>query len=151
MRYFTFRPGLPNLSCLQSQREGCFPELPAGAITSGHQGAEGRGGLKWPEVRGRATCEYWMLKMAWDLLLASWLWVAAVIRLARPSSSRSVACLQSVTTCWDRSDGKGRKNTAQRERRRGEPQHGVQWERAFPLITTSSTRFECDHALIIDI
>lgn len=54
------------------------------------------------------TCEYWMLKMAWDLLLASWLWVAAVIRLAMPSSSRSMACLQSVTTCWDKSDGKQR-------------------------------------------
>lgn len=49
-----------------------------------------------------------MLKMAWDLLLASWLWVAAVIRLAMPSSSRSMACLQSVTTCWDKSDGKQR-------------------------------------------
>lgn len=46
-----------------------------------------------------------MLKMAWDLLLASWLWVAAVIRLVMPSSSRSMACLQSVTTCCDKSDG----------------------------------------------
>lgn len=46
-----------------------------------------------------------MLKMAWDLLLASWLWVAAVMRLVMPSSSSSMACLQSVTTCWDKSDG----------------------------------------------
>lgn len=50
------------------------------------------------------TCVYWMLKMACDLLLASWLWVAAVIRLAMPSSNRSMACLQSETTCCDRSD-----------------------------------------------
>lgn len=49
------------------------------------------------------TCVYWMLKMAWDLLLASWLWVAAVIRLAMPSSKRPMACLQSDTTCCDRS------------------------------------------------
>lgn len=53
---------------------------------------------------GQMTCEYWMLKMAWDLLLASWLWVAAVMRLVMPSSSRSMACLQSVTTCCDKSD-----------------------------------------------
>lgn len=53
---------------------------------------------------GQMTCEYWMLKMACDLLLASWLWVAAVMRLVMPSSSRSMACLQSVTTCCDKSD-----------------------------------------------
>lgn len=54
-------------------------------------------------LRETMTCVYWMVKMAWDLLLASWLWVAAVIRLAMPSSKRSMACLQSETTCCDRS------------------------------------------------
>lgn len=48
-----------------------------------------------------------MVKMAWDLLLVSWLWVAAVMRLAMPSSKSSTARLPSVTMCCERSDCNG--------------------------------------------